>query len=158
MLLALDANLEIAGIDRRRSIPLSSFFKDYRRTALEPGEIITAIKIPKPLPAVTWFYKIAKRKLDDISTVAVAIAMDFDNTGRVTRARFAFGGVAAIPMRAIAAEQAVNGERWNQASADRVRAILERDLSPISDHRGSAEYRVAVASSLIGKFLWREAA
>jgi xanthine dehydrogenase small subunit len=158
MLLALDATVEIAGIDGRRSIPLSSFFTGYRRTALDPGEIITAIQIPKPLPAVTWFYKIAKRKLDDISTVAVAIGMDFDESGRVIRARFAFGGVAAIPLRAIAAEQAVIGERWDQASANRVRAILERDLNPISDHRGSAEYRVAVASSLIGKFQQRQSA
>ena len=155
MLLALDANIEIAGLEGRRSVPLSSFFKDYRRTSLAPGEIITAIEILKPLPSVTRFYKVAKRKLDDISTVAAGIAMDFDEGGRVVRARFAFGGVAAVPMRAIAAEQAVIGKRFDQASVDRVRAILERELKPISDHRGSAQYRVAVAASLIEKF-WSE--
>ena len=154
LLLAIDAHVEIAGVDGRRSIQLSSFFKDYRRTALEPGEIITAIEIPKPLPAVTRFYKVAKRRMDDISTVAAAISMDFDDASRVSHARFAFGGVAAMPIRSIAAEQALIGERWNQASVDRVRAILERELKPISDHRGSAEYRLAVAPSLIEKFWW----
>jgi xanthine dehydrogenase small subunit len=154
LLLALDANIEIAGIDGRRSIPLASFFKGYRRTALARGEIVTAIEIPKPLPAVTRFYKVAKRRMDDISTVAAAISMDLDDSGRVTRARFAFGGVAAVPIRVIAAEQAVVGETWNQASVDRVRSMLERELKPISDHRGSAEYRLAVASSLIEKFWW----
>jgi xanthine dehydrogenase small subunit len=154
LLLALDARVEIIGKDGPRSIPLASFFKTYRSTALERGEIITAIEIPRPLPAVTRFYKVAKRRMDDISTVAAAISMDFDDAGRVTQARFAFGGVAAVPIRAIAAEQVVVGELWNQASVDHVRAILERDLKPMSDHRGSAEYRVAVASSLIEKFWW----
>ena len=154
LLLALDANIEIAGIDGRRSVPLSSFFEAYRRTAVTRGEIITAIEIPKPLPAVTRFYKVAKRRMDDISTVAAAISMDLDDSGRITRARFAFGGVAAVPMRALSAEQMVVGERWNQASVDRVRSILERELKPISDHRGSTEYRLAVASSLIEKFWW----
>ncbi len=158
MLLALNARVEIAGIDGRRSIPLASFFRDYRRTALQRGEILVAIEIPKPLPAVTWFYKVAKRRLDDISTVAIAITMDFDAAGRVTHARLAFGGVAAVPLRATAAEQALIGERWNQASVERVREILERELKPMGDHRGSAEYRLAVASSLIEKFFWSEAA
>lgn len=154
LLLALDARVEIAGINGRRSVPLSSFFKDYRRTELERGEMVTAIEIPKPLAAATRFYKVAKRRLDDISTVAAAIAMDFDEGGCVARARFAFGGVAAVPVRAIAAEEAVIGERWSQSSVARVRRILERDLKPISDHRGSAEYRLAVAGSLIEKFWW----
>ena len=84
----------------------------------------------------TRFYKVAKRKLDDISTVAAAIAMDFDAAGRATRARFAFGGVAAVPMRALAAEEAVIGQRWNRDSLDRACQALDRELSPISDHRG----------------------
>jgi xanthine dehydrogenase small subunit len=152
LLLALDARVEIAGVDGRRFVPLSLFFKDYRRTALEPGEMITALEIPKPLAAVTRFYKVAKRRMDDISTVAAAIAMDFDGEGFVTRTRFAFGGVAEVPKRVMAAEEAVVGARWNEASVSRARKILERELKPISDHRGSAEYRLAMAGNLIEKF------
>jgi len=63
-------------------------------------------------------------------------------------------------MRAVAAEDAVIGHRWNDSAVERAQAALERTIQPIGDHRGSAEYRVAVAKSLIAKFLWerREAA
>jgi xanthine dehydrogenase small subunit len=98
--------------------------------------------------------------MDDISTVAAAMAMDWDGAGRIARARFAFGGVAAVPMRARAAEESIGGQRWNDAAVERVQAALERTIHPIGDHRGSAEYRLAVAKSLVAKFLWerREAA
>jgi xanthine dehydrogenase small subunit len=102
--------------------------------------------------------------MDDISTVAAAMAMDWDASGRIARARFAFGGVAAVPLRVLAAEDAVigphGGQRWNDAAVERVQAAVEQSLDPIGDHRGSAEYRLAVAKSLVAKFLWerREAA
>ena len=100
MLLALDAIVHAAGPEGRRTIPLSSFFVGYRKTALRSGEILTTIEIPKPLPALMRFYKVAKRRLDDISTVAAAMALDWEKSGNVRRARFAFGGVAATPLLA----------------------------------------------------------
>ena len=72
--------------------------------------MLTAVEIPKPLPRLVRFYKIAKRPLDDISTVAAAMALDLDSVGRVQRARFAFGGVAATPVRILDAEDAVGGQ------------------------------------------------
>src|SRR4029079_14461070 len=78
--------------------PLGSFFTGYRKTTLTRGEIIRSIEIPKPLPAFVRFYKVAKRRLDDISTVAAAMVLDRDHSGRLRRARFAFGGVAATPL------------------------------------------------------------
>jgi xanthine dehydrogenase small subunit len=160
LLLALDATVHIAGQRGPRTVPLHSFFTSYRRTVLAPDELIVAIEIPKPLPEFVRFYKVAKRRMDDISTVAAAMAMDWDASGKVARARFAFGGVAAIPLRAMAAEEAVLGQRWNEAAVERAQAALDRTFSPISDHRGSAEYRLAVVKSLVAKFLWerREAA
>ena len=106
------------------------------------------------------FYKVAKRRMDDISTVAAAMAMDWDASGKIARAWFAFGGVAAVPLRVPAAEETMLGQRWNDAAVERVQTALGKTLEPISDHRGSAEYRLAVAKSLIAKFLWdrREAA
>jgi xanthine dehydrogenase small subunit len=154
LLLALNASVEVAGAGGRRTVPLSAFFTGYRRTALAAGELLTAIEIPKPFASTIGFYKAAKRRVDDISTVAAAFSMDQDGAGRVTRAVFAFGGVAAVPLRAYAAEDAVLGERWNQAAVERVQAALERTLKPIGDHRGSAEYRLEVAKSLVEKFWW----
>lgn len=157
---AFDALLHVVGRDGGRTVPLARFFEAYRRTALKPGELLATIEIPKPLPAFSRFYKVAKRRMDDISTVAAGIAMDWNPAGRIERARFVFGGVAAVPLRVEAAEEAVIGERWNEATVSRVQTILARMLQPISDHRGSAEYRLAMAQSLIEKFWWehREAA
>jgi xanthine dehydrogenase small subunit len=154
LLMALDAVVHLAGARGRRAIPVASFFTGYRRTALHPGELLTAIEIPKPFASSIRFYKAAKRRVDDISTVAAGISMDLDAVGRVTRAVFAFGGVAAVPLRVYAAEEAALGQRWNQAAVERVQSVLERTLKPISDHRGSAEYRVEVAKSLVEKFWW----
>jgi xanthine dehydrogenase small subunit len=155
LLLALDASVHIVGSSGSRAQPLSSFFTGYRKTVLERGEIIRSIEIPKPLPAFVRFYKVAKRRLDDISTVAAAMALDRDRGGRVRRGRFAFGGVAATPLLAVEAEQAVLGQVWNESAVERVQQVLSRVLSPMSDHRGSKEYRREVAKSLVEKF-WCE--
>ena len=154
LLLALDATIHLAGAGKHRARPISSFFTGYRRTALRPGEILTTIEIPKPLPDRLAFYKISKRRLDDISTVAVAIAMDTDAAGRVGHARFAFGGIAATPMRLLDAERSVEGDVWNENAVERVREIIGRSVAPLSDHRGSREYRLQVCQSLIEKFWW----
>jgi len=160
LLLALDARANLLSRRGRRTIPLSAFFTGYRRTLLAPDELIASVEIPKPLPEFVRFYKVAKRRMDDISTVAAAMAMDWDSSASVARVRFAFGGVAAIPMRALEAEEAILGRRWNEAAVERAQAALVRAVAPISDHRGSAEYRLAVSKSLLAKFLWdrREAA
>jgi xanthine dehydrogenase small subunit len=154
LLLALDASVHLVSRRGRRTIPLNTFFTGYRKTLLTTDELIAAVEIPKPLPDFIRFYKVAKRRMDDISTVAAAMAMDWDASVKVARARFALGGVAAVPMRALAAEDAVIGHRWNVAAVERAQAALEKTIRPMGDHRGSAEYRLAVAKSLIAKFLW----
>jgi len=157
LLMALDAVVHLAGADARRTIPLSSFFTAYRKTAMAAGEIITAIDIPKPLPQFVRFYKVAKRRLDDISTVAAAMSLDVDGQGKVRRSRFAFGGVAATPVRIAEAEAAITGQVWNDAAVERVQSILDRTLQPMSDHRGSREYRLEVSKSLVEKYQWEHA-
>ena len=109
------------------SIPLSSFFTGISQDGDgSQARCITAVEIPKPLPQFVRFYKVAKRRLDDISTVAAAMALDVDPHGRVRRARFAFGGVAATPIRVAEAEAAVVDQPWNDAAVERVQRILDR--------------------------------
>jgi xanthine dehydrogenase small subunit len=160
LLLALDAWVEVAGAGTadggtvaRRVIPLSGFFTGYRKTALGRGELIVAVRIPKPLPHLLRFYKVSKRRLDDISTVAAAFAIDAP-AGLVSRARITFGGVAATPLRVREAEAALEGHPWDLRAVTRVQEILERVLTPMSDHRGSREYRLAVSSRLVEKCWW----
>jgi len=141
MLLALDAEVRIASRAGLRTVPLHEFFRSYRQTALGPGELLHSVRIPRPFPAYARFFKVAKRSLDDISTVAAGIAFDGKNL------RIAFGGVAPIPLRAFEAERAPDIE----GAKDRLR----RTLQPLGDHRGSAAYRLAIAQSLLEKF-WHE--
>jgi xanthine dehydrogenase small subunit len=82
------------------------------------------------------------------------MAIDRDTGGRVRRARFAFGGVAATPVRLPEAEDAVIGQRWNEAAVGRVQRVIDRTLTPMSDHRGSREYRLEVSKNLVEKFWW----
>jgi xanthine dehydrogenase small subunit len=143
LLLAMDARLRLASDHGERTLPLSEFFLGYRKTALQPGELIVSVILPKPLPRVVRFYKAAKRRMDDISTVAAAFAIGTDGS-----LRMAYGGVAPVPLRALEAE----------ADPARARETLARTLRPISDHRGSAAYRLALAQNLLDKFRWEEAA
>jgi xanthine dehydrogenase small subunit len=80
------------------------------------------------------------------------MALDRDGAGRVSRVRFAFGGVAATPIRAFEAEAAVMNRPWNEAAVEAAQSALDRTLKPLSDHRGSKEFRLEVSKSLISRF------
>ena len=150
LLLALDTELRLASQAGERAVPLSEFFHGFRETELKRGELIRSVRIPKPLPAHIRFYKVAKRGLDDISTVAAGISVRQD--GKV---RIGLGGVAAVPLRAQEAEQVLEEGSGSTERRERAKDVLRRTLRPISDHRGSAKYRLAMAQSLLDKF-WLE--
>jgi xanthine dehydrogenase small subunit len=154
LLLALNASLQLSSIHRDRNVPLSSFFKGYRKTQLEDAELIRCVEIPKPFPAFTRFYKASKRRMDDISTVSAGLSMDWDAHGRISRAAFAFGGVAPVSRRVSSAEDTALGLVWNETTVQRIQDELDRVLQPIDDHRGSAVYRLALAKSFVAKFYW----
>ena len=153
LLLALDAWVNVASAAGPRQIPLSEFFTGYRKTALLPGEVLVSVTIPKPFPSLAAFYKIAKRSMDDISTVAAAFALTLDAGGRIAVCRIAFGGVAATPVRVPSAEAALTGRVWDQAAVGAAQRAITATLRPLDDHRGSAAYRLAMAQSLLEKFL-----
>ena len=137
-----------------RSISLCDFFTGYRQTALRPGELIVSLRVPKPLPSHLAFYKAAKRTMDDISTVAAAFAIDINQAGRITRARAAYGGVAATPLLLADFAHSLAGREWNRAAMHHAQQAVAAALAPLSDHRGSAAYRLALSQSLIEKFWW----
>jgi xanthine dehydrogenase small subunit len=155
-LLGLGAEVVLASLDggavKTRTVPLDGFFLDYRKTQLAPSELIAEVRIPKPFAATQRFYKVSKRKMDDISTVAAGFALDRDGRGTVTMLRLAFGGVAATPKRAHAAEAVLVGKAITPDVVARARAEALRELSPIDDHRGSARYRRAMIEQLIQRF------
>lgn len=152
-LLALDARVVLASQRGERELPLVEFFTGYRQTALAPGELLRAVIVPRRAPTHAHFYKVSKRVLDDISTVAAAFAVDLDpGTNTVTRARLAYGGVAATPVRAQAVEQALVGRPWAAETVAELAPQLRESFTPLSDHRGSAAYRQAMLARTFEKF------
>jgi len=142
-LLALEASVVLAAADGERVVPLDSYFTGYRRSVRRPGELIRAVRIPLPLAGLTSFHKIAKRRFDDISSVAVGFAIDIE-AGVIRTARIGLGGVAATPVRAYATEAALEGRAWSPETVRAAAAVLRAEGTPLDDHRASAAYRVAM--------------
>ncbi len=154
MLIALGAVVELRRDQQIRQLPLENFFLDYGKQDRKPGEFLRRLLVPK-LPPATHFraYKITKRADEDISAVLAAFCLKVE-AGRITDARVAFGGMAAIPKRAKTVEETLRGlalgdaARW-QSAADAV----NKDFTPLSDLRASAAYRRRVAANLVIKAL-----
>jgi xanthine dehydrogenase small subunit len=151
-LLALEAKVEIAGPAGVRMVALPDFFLGYRKTALGAGEVIVSVRVPRPAPRRQRFYKVSKRVMDDISTVAGAFALDLDEQGRVHRLRVAYGGIAATPVRAVSVEERAAGKAWDAATLAELLEETKGVGTPMDDHRGSAAYRRAMAGRLLEKF------
>jgi xanthine dehydrogenase small subunit len=158
-LLALDAEVTVASaVGGTRRLPLADFFAGYRQTALGRDEVIVSVHLPLPLPEVQRFYKVSKRLLDDISTVAGAFTLDLGPDGRVQRLRIAYGGIAATPLRAPAAEARALGQPWTPDTVASLLRELDAVGSPMSDHRGSAAYRRRMMGRLLEKFAFETGA
>jgi xanthine dehydrogenase small subunit len=155
-LLALDATLILVSPAGEREVPVSDFFTDYRATLLAPDELIRSVRVPLPVAGLSAFHKIAKRLYDDISSVAVAFALDVD-AGVVRRARIGLGGVAATPIRALATEAALVDQPWNEETVAQASSVLAEEGTPMDDHRASAAYRSAMLGNALRK-LWVETA
>jgi xanthine dehydrogenase small subunit len=148
-----DSNTKIS----ERTVPVTEFFIAYRKTALQPGEVLKTMIIPRGVSApeltrkTAWF-KVSKRREMDISTVAGAFVVDFDAQNIVRHVRLGYGGVAAMPSRAKKTEAALIGKSWSGETIQSVLPILRTEFMPISDVRGTAEYRSGLIASLLEKF------
>lgn len=154
-LIALDATVELRKGNSSRILPVEQFFIDYGKQDREPGEFIAGLVVPKlDEGQVFRCYKVAKRFDQDISSVMGAFRFTVDDASHITEARLAFGGMAATPKRAFAAEAALQGAQLRDSRAwAKAFAALRSDFEPISDHRASARYRTETAHALLGKAL-----
>lgn len=152
VLLALDAELEVASVRGRRRVPYSAWCTGYRTTQLAPDELIVAAHVPVPGPATrTTWRKIGTRRAQSISKVMGAAAITLDGD-RVTSARVALGAVADRPVRIAAVEAAVQGQRLGAEAAEAARAAVRATIRPIDDVRSTAAYRREVAENLVARF------
>jgi len=155
VLLALDASVVLVGQAGEREVKLSEFFTGYRQTVRQPGELIKAVRIPLPLAPTTGFFKIAKRRFDDISSVAVGIALELEGN-KVKRLRIGLGGVAATPIRGTQAEEALMGQIWNEKNVRAAAKLLAQEGTPLDDHRATAAYRAAMLEQTLLKFYFEK--
>lgn len=152
-LLALDAEVELAGRAGRRRLPLADFITGNRRTVLAPGELLVAIHVAKPArPASSAFLKLGARRYLVISIVMAAATLEIEGD-RVAWARVAVGACSAVAQRLPALEAALVGASPGPSLANRVEPAHLAPLSPIDDVRGSAAYRQDVAVTLLRRLL-----
>ncbi len=153
-LLALDARIELASAEGSRSMPVGDFVLGNRRTALRPGEMATALVVPRPRhPARAAFVKVGGRRYLVISIVMAAAVLEVDGAGRVAAARVSVGACSPVARRLPALETALLGRPLDAGLA----AVPEEShldvLRPIDDMRGSAAYRRRAALTAVARAL-----
>jgi len=152
ILIALGAELELRAGQQTRRVPLDQFYLGYQRTDLRPGEFIVAVTVPKARAGQrVASYKVSKRYDQDISAVCAGFAITLDGS-RVTAARLAFGGMAAVPARARKAEAALLNQEWHPRTIESAIHALTEDFQPLTDLRASSEYRTLTAGHLLRRF------
>jgi xanthine dehydrogenase FAD-binding subunit len=140
-LVALEAEAVVAGPSGERRLPLGAFFADVRQTVLAPDELLVELVVPPPGPRSGGSYlRHTPRRELDIAVVGVASQLALTD-GRCARARIALAAVAPTPLRATAAEQALEGQPVTPALIDRAAELAAGVTRPISDQRGSADFR-----------------
>jgi xanthine dehydrogenase small subunit len=150
-LIALGARLVLNQGGARREMPLEDFFIAYGKQDRRPGEIVETIRLPLPQPGWRFAcYKVSKRFDQDITAVLGAFHLRLA-AGRVAEARICFGGMAATPKRALAAEAALAGRPWTRETVAAAQRALAEDYRPIDDMRASRAYRARVAENLLLK-------
>jgi xanthine dehydrogenase small subunit len=154
-LIALGSEVVLRGPQGVRVLALEDFYLGYQKKDLRPGEFVQAVRVPMPRAGLRFrTYKLSKRFDQDISAVCAAFALTLQG-GRIAGARIAFGGMAATPKRAAAAEAALAGREWNEDTLAQASAALAQDYAPLGDMRASSAYRMQAAQNLLRRF-WLE--
>ncbi|RBP84304.1 xanthine dehydrogenase small subunit [Marinomonas rhizomae] len=157
LLLAFDADIQLLKNDgSTRAVNIADFYQGYKQTQLAKDEMIASFDVSlDKLAQFHRFYKVSKRMEDDISSVMLAVRFDVDN-GILSDVRLAFGGMAATPIRGLKAEAALTDKLINDEQAlNQAIEALRSELTPMSDMRASAKYRLDMACNLIRK-AWLE--
>ncbi|MGH7417610.1 MAG: FAD binding domain-containing protein [Candidatus Rokuibacteriota bacterium] len=154
MLMALDGEAVITGKGGARTVPLDGFFRDFFETAVADGELLTGIRLP-PIPQGTksTYIKFLPRTEDDYATVSVAATLRVGADNVCQDVRVALGSAAPVPLRAKKVEQAVRGQRLTPELITSAAELVRDEVDPISDVRGSANYKREMARVWVGRAL-----
>jgi len=152
VLIAIGARVKLRQGTKSREIALEEFYIDYQKNAMQSGEFVQSVIIPKRDESIkVRCYKLCKRFDQDISAVCAAFALRLDGDA-VAAINIAFGGMAAIPKRAAQTEVVLSGNSWDEATVQKAMKTLADDFSPLTDMRASAAYRQQAAANLLYRF------
>jgi xanthine dehydrogenase small subunit len=153
----LEGDVEIAGAKSRRWIRIDEFYTGYRKTVLNTDEIVTRMRLPIPTEGdIFKIYKVSKRKDLDISSFGAAILMRMAGA-RIEQIRIAFGGVGPMVVRLPLTETFLSDKIGSRELFAEAGNIACREVTPISDVRGSESYRRTLAKNILIKF-WQDIA
>ena len=155
VMLCLGATYHVTGKGGQRRIGAREFYQGVYSTALEPGEILTAIRIPVPATGHGYAYQKLKRKIGDYATAAAAVVLTLKGGGEVASCSIGLTNVAETPLWAKEAADILVGSRLDAATVQRAVAAAEAITSPASDTRGPARYRTKMAGVMLARALAR---
>ncbi|MEM7105924.1 MAG: xanthine dehydrogenase family protein subunit M [Bacteroidota bacterium] len=141
VMMALDAEVEIASPSGSRTVSINDFFYGFYTTAIQHGEILTEIRIPTPANQFGCAYHKAERKVGDYATAGVAVAIHMDRGGVCRKARIGLTNVNSTPMRATQAEAALEGTTLTADDIKKAGQLASTECNPSSDLRGDEEYK-----------------
>jgi carbon-monoxide dehydrogenase medium subunit len=154
VMMCLNAVYEVAGKSGARRIPAREFYQGAYFTALEPGEILTAVRIPAPPAGHGFAYEKLKRKVGDYATAAAAVVLTMSG-GRVATCSIGLTNVAETPLWAEEAGKILTGSALDAATVKKAVAAAEAITSPATDARGPARYRTKMAGVMLARALAR---
>lgn len=153
-LLAMDAVVELASMGGTRSLPVAEFVTGVRQTACRPGEMVTGLMLPAPVGATrAAFVKLGARKYMIVAVIAAAAVIEAAADGTVASARIAVGACSPVALRLAGLEAELSGMAISPALGETVGAEHLAGLSPISDIRASAEYRLEAVRTVLRRML-----
>lgn len=151
------AEVEVAGLKGERRIKVNQLYSGYRKMVLTEDEVIVRIHIPMPAKAAKLkLYKVSKREHLDISSFTAAISLE-RNGDKIANAQVAYGGVAAVVSKLQKTEEFLNGKPFSLDTFRQAGEVALKEITPISDVRGSKDYRLQLAANIMEKFYFETA-
>lgn len=153
VMIALNAEVEITGLDGKRSVPIDEFFYGFYATAVQDGEILTEIRIPVPEGKFGNAYHKIERKVGDYATGGAAVQLVLDGSGTCTQAGIGLTNVNPTPLRAERSQEALVGTKVDDEAIEKAAQYAAEDCNPSDDLRGDADYKRRVIKSLMKKMI-----
>jgi xanthine dehydrogenase small subunit len=151
-LFVMDAVLHLASRVGTRSVPITSFYRGYKKFDLQPGELVTHIRIPLPdADDILRLYKVSRRRDLDIASFIAAVRVRLKGD-TIEHAAIAFGAVGPTVIRARKTEAFLRGRSFDEGTLLAAGDVAVDEISPISDVRGAAEYRYQLTRNILLKF------